>query len=103
MLACLAGLIGLPFFLFCGLGWAYVAYGDIPLAKAAFGGLAAAAAGLVIATGLKIVGPLLRRPLPMVVVAVTFGLIALLRWPLVPVVLGMAPVGILAVWWERRR
>jgi chromate transporter len=61
----------------------------------------AAAAGLVLSTGLKMAAPLARTPRALVFLAVTFAAVAWLRWPLVPVLLGLAPLSILAAW--RRR
>ena len=44
-----------------GLGSAYAQYGELPLVHRAFAGLAAAAAGLILATACKIAWPLRNR------------------------------------------
>ena len=46
-------------------------------------------------------GSLLRSPRFVGFLAVTFGAIALLHWPLIPVLLGFASVSVLAAWFKR--
>jgi chromate transporter len=59
-----------------------------------FAGLAAAAAGLLVAMAVKIALPMRRRPIAVGVAAVCLVAIAVLQWPLVPVMLVLAPVSI---------
>jgi chromate transporter len=68
-----------------------------------FAGLAAAAAGLVAATAIKIAWPLLRRPLPQAIAGgavalACFVAVALLRWPLLATMSALAPLSILLAW-----
>jgi chromate transporter len=61
----------------------------------AFGGLAAAASGLVISMAVKIAAPLRGKWLACLVAAVAFVAIALARLPLLPTMLVLAPVSVL--------
>lgn len=94
------GLVLLPLVVVLALATAYGAFQDVPAVARALDGMAAAAAGLVIAMAGKMAWPILRRrpwsAAP--VIALTFVLVALLRLPLLPVVLAMAPVAIAASW-----
>jgi chromate transporter len=60
-----------------------------------------AAVGLLIATGLRMAAPLARTPRPLVFLVAAFAGVALLRWPLVPLLLGLVPLGVLAAWVRR--
>ena len=70
---------------------------------AALIGAAAASAGLVLGTALKMIRNIKPTPLSYAIGAAGFAAIGLLRWPLVPVVLVIVPTAIVATWWERRR
>ena len=100
-LAALAGLMSAPFVIVIALGLFYARFQEHPSVRHAFAGLAAAAAGLIIATALKIAVPIRGDWLAILLAAVTFGAIAVLRLPLLTTMAVMAPVGIAAVWWRR--
>lgn len=102
-----AGLVALcaaPVALMIVLGIAYDRYGSAPGISAAVSGLAAGVAGLIVATALKMAGPLLRRRSSpeLGVAAATFAAIALLRLPLLPVLAILVPLSIALAWWTRR-
>ncbi len=78
-----------------GVRGALAAVLGIPAVAHALAGLASAAAGLVLATALRIAGPLWGRRLGMAVAAVSFVAIALLRLPLLPTLLLVVPASIL--------
>jgi chromate transporter len=85
------------------LGLAHDRWGEIPLVKAVLAGTAAAAAGMVIGTALKIAQNL-RPSLPVIAVGIAALLGAgVLRLPLPVIVLGLAPFGIAASWWTDRQ
>jgi len=94
----LLGLLAAPTVIVIGLGVVYARYADDPTLRHVFAGLAAAAAGLLISTALKIGMPLLKRPVGLAVAALVVLAVAVLRLPLVPTMLIMAPLGILACW-----
>jgi chromate transporter len=96
--AALAGMLALPLATVIALGALYGAIGSEPLAVHTLHGLAAAASGLVAATALKIAGALRGRPPGLGIAAVAFVAIAVLRLPLVPTMLVLAPLSILLHW-----
>jgi chromate transporter len=100
-LAALAGLMSTPFLIVIALGLFYARFQDHPSVRHAFAGLAATAAGLIIATALKIAAPIRKDWGAIGLAAVTFAAIAVLRTPLLPTMAVMAPVGIAAAWWRR--
>ncbi len=92
--AALAGLLAAPLVIMLALGALYGASGDNALLGRAFGGLAAAASGLVLATALQIAAPLRGRRLGLAVAGVALLAIAGLRLPLLPTMLVLAPLSI---------
>jgi chromate transporter len=99
----LVGLIGPPMTMIVIIGALYAHYGDLPALRRALIGVAAAAAGLMMATVAKMAGPLFRsrgveRPL---VAIVTFGAIGIMHWPLPLVLIIVLPVSIALAWIRR--
>jgi chromate transporter len=84
-------------------GMLYERYGDVEAVRRVLSGVAPAAAGLIIATVAKMAAPMFRRfgPAPLVLLATAFA-IGLMRWPLLLVLIVIAPVSIGLAWWERR-
>lgn len=101
VLAAFAGLMIAPFFLVLGLGMLYTLYGHLAAVESLFRGISAAAAGLVVSMGLKMASSRQLRSLLAVFVVITFVGIAVLRLPLVIVLLAIAPLSIAAAWWRR--
>ena len=103
-LVALLGLLGPPFLLVTLLGLLYAYYGDIPALQRVLAGVAAAAAGLTISTGLKMAGPLLRqRPgFAHALALAAFLAVGILRWPIYWVLGVLIPGGIAVAWWTRR-
>ena len=97
----LAGMLTLPLLTVLLLAALYDRFGAAPGVDAALRGIGAAAGGLVLATGVKMAEPLRGRPRALGVVLVTFVAIALVRWPLVPVLLALAPLSVLIAWVRR--
>ena len=93
--ACLAGLLAAPMAIVIALGGVYDRYGHLPVVAHAFGGLAAAASGLVVSMAVKIAAPLRGQWLACAVAVVAFIAIAVLRLPLLPTMLVLAPASIL--------
>jgi chromate transporter len=99
-LAAVAGLLGPPMILIIAMGALYAQYGDLPALRRMLTGVAAAAAGLMVATVAKMVRPLFRVPsknpaviAPLIALS-TFVAIGLLHWPLPLVLLVIVPVSI---------
>lgn len=93
--ASLLGLIAAPTTIVISLGALYGRFKDDPALLRVFAGLAAAAAGLLVSTALKMVAPLRTKPVALLIVGLFFAAIAWLRLPLLPAMLVLAPVSIL--------
>ena len=100
-LAAVSGLMAVPLVVVLALGALYARFGQAPAVDALLRGVGPAAVGLFIATGLKMAWPLARSPRTLGFLLVAFGALALFRWPLIPVLLGLAPLSVLAAWWRR--
>ncbi len=96
--AAFAGLVGGPFLLMIAAGLLYSNYGALPLVQHALSGMSAVAAGLVLATGLKMAGSLKRHWRPWLFTALALAGVGVLRWPLLAVVGALAPFAIAAAW-----
>jgi chromate transporter len=93
--AAVTGLLAAPMVIVIALGGIYERYEHVPTVARAFGGLAAAASGLVVAMAGRIAAPQRDHWAGIAVAVVTFAAVALLRTPLLPTMLVMAPVSIL--------
>ncbi|HVE07859.1 MAG TPA: chromate transporter [Paraburkholderia sp.] len=102
----LAGILGLiagPSLIVIALGVLYEHTQNDPRVQHLFAGLAAAAAGLLIAMAAKILLPLRRDPLAAGIAALGFIAIAVLRVPLLPTMLVLTPVSIAVAAFHARR
>jgi chromate transporter len=92
-MAALAGMLTFPLLVVLAIALVYAQFADNPQVAGALRGMGAVAAGLITATGLKLVGALKKNPLglPMCIgfAITTFMAIALLRVPLAYVLLGL--------------
>jgi chromate transporter len=103
-LAAWAGFLVLPFAMMVTVGALYAQYGDVDALRRILKGIAAGAAGLLIATAAKMVVPLFQGgfgPGPFVVIG-TAAAIGLMRWPLLWVLAILVPISIGLAWWVRR-
>ncbi len=80
----------------------YTEYGDLPAVAALFRGISAAAAGLVVAMGLKMATSRRLRSAMALFAAITFIGIALMRLPLVVLLLGATPLSVAAALWRAK-
>jgi chromate transporter len=105
-LAACAGLLLVPMFIVLGLAIAYQQQAAHPAVAGALRGMGAVAAGLVIATGVKLARTVRGNPLGLPVCALigtsAFVLVGALRWPMVWVVLGLGGLGMALAWWRIR-
>lgn len=102
--AALLGLVAVPTLIVMALVALYGRFSELAPVAGALRGMAAVAAGLVIATGLKLLPALRKGPLGWLpglgVAALSLVLILGLHWPL-PAVLGSVGVGsVLWAWWR---
>jgi len=95
-LASVAGLLTVPMLLVLGIALLYAQYASHPGVTGALRGLGAVAAGLIVATGLKLAAALKKNALGMgiciVLSLLCFVAVALLHWPLAYVLLGLGLV-----------
>ena len=87
-------LLAAPVLIVIGLGVVFDRLSVYPVVARALAGLASAAAGLVLATALRIAGPLWGRRLGMGVAAASFLAVAVLRLPLLPTLLVLVPLSV---------
>ena len=103
-LVALAGMLTFPLLVVLSLAALFAGVADLPAAQGALRGMGAVAAGLITATGLKLATALKKNMMGALVCwslsAITFVAIALLRIPLVWVLLG---VGCVACSWAYRQ
>lgn len=102
VLLCLLGQMAMPIVIVVALAAVYDRFAAVPEVRAGLAGAAAGAAGLVLGTGLKMIQRIRPTPLASLVGALGFAAIGVLRWPLVPVVAVLVPLGIAAAVLERR-
>jgi chromate transporter len=97
-IAALIGLMAAPVTIVILLGAVYDQYSEVHQVRHAFAALAAAGAGMLIATSVKIAAPMKGRWIAIGMTALTFAAIALLRLPLVIVMPVMAAASTLVLW-----
>lgn len=95
-LAALSGYLVLPWTVGLALGVLYLRYAGIGVLANLLGGVSAAAAGLVIATGIKLFSTRRRRPAELAFAALAFCGIVFGHLPLFVVLAGLAPLSIAA-------
>lgn len=97
------GMLLVPFFCVIGLFVGYDYISDISWVSIGTDGIAAAAIGLLMLTAWRS-GIQSGRNIPgFAALVVTFVAVGLLRWPLIPVVLCVAPLSILAALYQEKR
>lgn len=99
------GLVGFPFFLMVFCGFLYGLYGEVPMLRNTLAGLAAGAAGLLIAMSAKMIVALADggRVSPFSFVLIGFIAVGILRIPLYWAVVFLVPVSIAYYWWRPRK
>jgi chromate transporter len=101
-LTALFALLAVPFFVVIGAATIYARIADIGWIRAATDGVAAAAIGLLLLVGWRSARHAGRDIASVAVLIATFLAVGVLRLPLVPVVLCLAPISVAAAWMRRR-
>jgi chromate transporter len=96
----LAGMLLLPFTLLMLLGLAYFSLHTIPSIDRVLAGVVAAAAGMALSMGFKILGQYRSDPVALILAAATLVAMEVFHVPLVPVVLVAGPLA-MAWYWPR--
>lgn len=98
-LTALAGMLAVPLVIVLLLGVLYTHFGDNPQMAGALRGMAAVSAGMIAATGVKLAAALGKHPLPLwLTLSITvLGvlMVAIFRWPLLYILLGLGGIGCL--------
>ena len=101
-LAALAGLLLAPLLLVLLLAALFAGLADSALAQGMLRGMGAVSAGLILATGLKMLSALRLNPMGrlacLLLGVATFVAIGVLRWPLALALLCLAPLALLWAW-----
>jgi chromate transporter len=101
-LAALAGLLTVPLFIVLGLAAAYAEFSRVAFVAGALRGMGAVAAGLILATAVKLIPTLRSNRMGLALCALfatlTFIAVALLRWPLLWVVGGLGSIAFAVAW-----
>ena len=92
----LAGMMTVPLVIVLIITALYAEFASNPMVAGALKGMGAVSAGLIIGSALKLIPTLQRNPMGLpfcaLIAIITFGLVALLRWPLVWVLIGLGVV-----------
>jgi chromate transporter len=97
------GMIVPAFCLTLCLGYFYRAYGHLAVVHFVLGGLAAAGVGATLTMAFKVARRLPRNLMTPLIALTVFGVVGLLRWPMVPVVLVAVPVSIALAFVQEKR
>jgi chromate transporter len=99
-LVALAGMLLVPFTLLMLLGLVYFQVHQIPAVDRVLAGVVAAAAGMALSMGFRILDTYWRDPIALLLAAATFVALAVLQVRLIPVVLVAGPLA-MAWYWPR--
>jgi len=97
-LSAFSGLVLVPTILVLVLGELYDRFGQVPAIDRVLNGISAAAPGLVLAMGFQMARMFGRVPRAILFMGLAFVATGLLQWPIVPVILILAPLSIAAAW-----
>lgn len=102
--AALAGMVAIPAVLVLALTILYAEFATLPVVAGALKGMGAVSAGLIVATALKLMGALRTNPMGVPVCTglgiAMFSAVALLRWPLAWMLLGLGLFACLFAWFR---
>ncbi len=98
--AAVAGFLGWPCLVVVGMGVLYQHYGAVPQVQQALTGMSSVAAGLLLATVIKLATVLPRRWQSWLFGALAFVGVGVMRWPLLWVIGALAPWAVFTAWKE---
>jgi chromate transporter len=96
--AAVGGLLAAPLVILVTLGLLYKAYSDVAILQQALRGMAAVAAGLLLASAVGMAATLPRRLVPWLFMLAAFGGVGLMRWPLLYVMAALSPFAMYFAW-----
>jgi chromate transporter len=101
-LAACSGLILMPLAIVLALATLYAQYAQVDAVRGACSGVSASASGLIVATALKLARPIRQSTWQIAICALVFLGIALLRIPLLWILVTFCPLAIGIAWRTRR-
>ena len=96
--ASIAGYLGWPILVVVGMGVFYQHYGAVPQVQQALAGSSKVAAGLLLATVIKLAMVVPRQVRPWAFGVVAFGAVGIMRWPLLWVIAVLGPCAVFLSW-----
>ena len=100
--AALAGMLLVPLVIVTALAAAYAEFSRVPMVSGALRGMGAVAAGLIVATSIKLAGTLatsrLGLPFSIAFAVAAFTMVGLLRWPLAWVIPALGALAVATAW-----
>ena len=97
-LVAMLGLILVPFFAIITVGSIYAQLKANPAVHHFLDGMAATAVGLLLAMGIKAAKVTRMQPLQLAIAGIVIVLVGVLRLPMVPVILSLAPISVALAW-----
>jgi chromate transporter len=102
-IAAVSGFLVIPWAIGLSVGLLFLEYVHLLVVRNILGGIAATAAGLLIATGIRLLMPHRRRPAALLFAGLAFGLITFAKLPLLAVLFVLVPVSIAIAGIEKAR
>ena len=102
-IAAICGFLVIPWTVGLALGLLYLQYANLIAVRNILGGIATSAAGLLIATGARLLKPHHHRPAALLFAALAFTLITVGKLPLFAVLFSVVPISILVAGIENAR
>ena len=102
-IAAVSGFLVIPWVIGLSVGLLFLEYAHLTVLRKILGGIAATAAGLLIATGIRLLLPHRRRPAALIFAVLAFDLITFAKLPLLAVLFGLVPISIAVAGIEKAR
>src|SRR5215467_2268703 len=102
-IAAVSGFLVIPWVIGFSVGLLFLEYAHLTVLRNILGGIAATAAGLLIATGIRLLFPHRRRPVALLFAILGFGLVTFAKLPLLAVLFGSVPLSIAIAGIEKAR
>lgn len=102
-IAAISGFLVIPWAIGLSLGVLYLQHAHLTVLRNILGGIAATAAGLLIATGMRLLMPHRSRPAALLFAALAFGLMVFSKLPLLVILFSLVPLSIAVAGIENAR
>lgn len=102
-IVCVVATVFVPFFVVIGLVTVYNQIKEWPWLSDFLDGVAVAAVGLMVSVALRSVRGTFHGLAPYTIAIALIVMVGVLRWPIIPIVLTLAPLSVLCAWLTRNR